>query len=64
LTLIKACAAVALIIAIQFALGVLTLLHQSPLALALTHQMVAVALLMLAVVLLHGLTGKNKVLSV
>ncbi len=60
----RACAGVAFIIAVQFTLGVLTLLHQSPLALALTHQMVAVALLMLAVVLLHGLTGKNKALDV
>jgi cytochrome c oxidase assembly protein subunit 15 len=64
LMLVKACAAVALTIAVQFALGVFTLLHQSPLALALTHQMVAVVLLMLAVVLLHGLTGKNKMLGV
>jgi heme a synthase len=47
---------VALFIAIQFSLGVLTLLHQAPLPLALVHQMCALALFGLSVTLLYRLT--------
>jgi heme a synthase len=51
----KVCLGVALVIAVQFTLGVLTLLHQVPLSLALLHQAVALLLFALAVALLHGL---------
>ncbi len=50
------CIRVALIIAVQFSLGVLTLLHQSPLWLALSHQFLAVILLAQAIVLMHAIT--------
>jgi cytochrome c oxidase assembly protein subunit 15 len=49
----RGCIGVALIIAVQFTLGVLTLLYQSPLMLALLHQIVAVVLLAYALMLLH-----------
>lgn len=51
----KVCSWVALLIACQFALGVLTLLGQVPLKLALSHQMMALALFAGAVMLLHRL---------
>lgn len=49
------CAAVTSVIAIQFILGVLTLLHMVPLSLALAHQMMALVLFTLAVLLWHGM---------
>jgi cytochrome c oxidase assembly protein subunit 15 len=49
----KVCAGVTAIIAVQFALGVATLLNQVPLALALAHQMTALLLFTAAVILLH-----------
>lgn len=49
----KSCAWVAAIIAGQFMLGVLTLLHQAPLDLALAHQMGALLLLTAAIILLY-----------
>lgn len=52
----RACKWVTLIIAVQFTLGVLTLLNQSPLTLALAHQMVAVFLLAQSIIVLHALT--------
>lgn len=51
----KAAAGVAVVIALQFALGVLTLIHAVPLPLALAHQMTALLLFALSVVLLHRL---------
>ncbi|MDE3015875.1 MAG: COX15/CtaA family protein [Pseudomonadota bacterium] len=48
----KVCAAVAAIIALQFMLGVATLLHQAPLPLALAHQMTALVLFTVAVIIL------------
>ncbi|MDX2113480.1 MAG: COX15/CtaA family protein [Alphaproteobacteria bacterium] len=50
----KATASVALIMLVQFALGVLTLIHHVPLNLALAHQMTALALLGVSVWLLYG----------
>jgi len=59
----KVCGWVALLIALQFALGVLTLLHQAPLTLAWMHQTVALLLFIIAVILMHKLchrdTGQN-----
>ncbi len=51
----KVCAGAAAILAAQFALGVLTLLHQVPLALALAHQMTALLLFTAGLILLHGI---------
>lgn len=48
------CAAVASLLALQFLLGVLTLVNAVPLHLALSHQMTALALFGAAVVLLYG----------
>lgn len=57
----KRCAAVAAVIGLQFTLGVLTLLHSAPLPLALAHQMMAVVLYLLAVILLYSLyQGKHQ----
>lgn len=53
----KVCGWVAAVIAFQFALGVATLMHMVPLPLALAHQMTALVLFTLAVVLLHKLKG-------
>ncbi|MCE2926537.1 MAG: COX15/CtaA family protein [Rickettsiales bacterium] len=50
----KASAAVALIMLVQFALGVFTLIYHVPLNLALAHQMTALALLGVSVWLLYG----------
>lgn len=52
----RGCIRVALIIAVQFTLGVLTLLNQSPLMLALIHQFVAVILLAQALIVAHAIT--------
>ena len=52
----KYCAFVLLAIAAQFSLGVLTLIHQAPLPLALAHQMTALILFALATGLMHSLT--------
>jgi cytochrome c oxidase assembly protein subunit 15 len=49
------CACIAAIIAVQFTLGVLTLLHQAPLDLALAHQMTALLLFTASVYMLHRL---------
>jgi len=58
---VKRATAVAVIIAVQFTLGVLTLIHQVPLELALAHQMTALLLFTLAVALLHSLTYVRKI---
>ena len=52
----KYCAYVLSVIALQFTLGVITLLQQAPLPLALAHQMTALLLFALAVALMHSLT--------
>lgn len=49
----KGCAVVTVILAMQFALGVVTLLHQAPLVLALAHQAVALLLFVASVILLY-----------
>ena len=51
--------AVALVMLLQFALGVFTLLHHVPLNLALAHQMTALALLGVCVCLLYRLVRLN-----
>jgi len=51
-------AAMALVLALQFILGVLTLVKAVPLALALKHQLVAVLLFGLSVTMLHRLEKK------
>jgi cytochrome c oxidase assembly protein subunit 15 len=51
----KVALGVALIIALQFTLGVATLLHQVPMSLALAHQMTALALFGLSIILLYQL---------
>jgi cytochrome c oxidase assembly protein subunit 15 len=51
----KVCFGVASIIVIQFALGVLTLVHVVPLPLALAHQATGLGLFTMAVLLLHAL---------
>jgi heme a synthase len=56
----RACIWVAFLLAVQFALGVLTLLYQAPLTLALIHQLVAVFLLCKALLLMHALTYEYK----
>jgi len=56
--LTKLAATIAAVIALQFTLGVLTLLHAVPLGLGLMHQMVAVLLFSVSVVMLHRL-GKR-----
>jgi cytochrome c oxidase assembly protein subunit 15 len=53
--LYKAFWAVAVVLVVQFILGVLTLLNMAPLDLALTHQMTALFLFAVAVKLLHTL---------
>lgn len=53
----KVCAALSAVIAVQFTLGVATLLHQVPLNLALAHQVTALMLFGIAVLLLHKVTG-------
>lgn len=55
------CFALLAVIAAQFTLGVLTLLWQVPLHLALAHQLCAVLLFSLAVIVLHKLTKKTEV---
>lgn len=52
----KLSAAILLVIALQVTLGVLTLIHQVPLPLALAHQMTALLLFALTTALLHDLT--------
>jgi len=54
----KVALAIAAIVALQFLLGVITLLNQAPLDLALAHQMMALVLFGLATAQLHALTGK------
>lgn len=56
----KACAGMAVIIAGQVTLGVLTLLHMVPLPLALAHQMTALLLFTAGLALAHAL-ARNKV---
>lgn len=51
----KECIGVALVLSAQFALGVFTLLHHVPLPLALMHQMTALLLFAVSVVLMHKL---------
>ncbi len=53
----KLCAAVALIIATQFALGVLTLLHMVPLPLAWLHQLTGLILFAAGIMLMHRLSA-------
>jgi cytochrome c oxidase assembly protein subunit 15 len=48
-------ASIAFVIALQFLLGVLTLVNEVPLSLGLIHQMTAVLLFMLSVVVMHRL---------
>lgn len=55
------CLLVAAVLAVQFALGVATLLLQVPLSLALIHQMTALLLFTVALVLLHRLRTAGKV---
>jgi cytochrome c oxidase assembly protein subunit 15 len=52
----KVCAAVAVVLGLQFALGVMTLLHQAPLHLAWAHQMTALLLFASSVTLLYKIT--------
>lgn len=54
----KECIGVTLVLFAQFALGVLTLLHHVPLPLALMHQMTALLLFAVSVVLLYGIKHK------
>jgi heme a synthase len=56
----KVCRGVAAVIAVQFVLGVLTLLHQVPLLLALAHQVTALLLFTIAVVLMHSLVAPGR----
>jgi len=56
----KVCAGVTLIIGVQFALGVLTLVNAVPLNLALLHQMTGMLLFVAAVVLLKRLSFLRK----
>lgn len=56
----RGCTRVALIIAVQFTLGVLTLLYQSPLTLALFHQLIAVFLLAQSLAVFHAMTYQYK----
>lgn len=53
--LVRHVAMLAVVLAVQFALGVLTLLHAVPLPLALAHQMTALLLFAAATHLLHGI---------
>lgn len=48
------------VLLVQFALGVLTLIHAAPLHLALTHQVVGVLLFAVTVILAHSLIGTKK----
>jgi cytochrome c oxidase assembly protein subunit 15 len=49
----------AIAITIQAAFGVITLLHQTPIALSLTHQGMAMVVLTIAVVHAHRLSARN-----
>jgi len=57
----KMCIGVALILAVQFTLGVATLLNLVPLPLALAHQMTALVLFAASVVLLHTLASARDI---
>ncbi len=57
----KICTIVALIILLQFTLGVFTLIYQVPLNIALAHQMTALLLWTVAVWLLYEITNKELV---
>lgn len=55
--LVKLAASLACVIALQITLGVLTLVNAVPLGLGMLHQMTAVALFVLSIVLLHKVMG-------
>jgi cytochrome c oxidase assembly protein subunit 15 len=50
-------------VALQAVLGIVTLLHQAPLPLALTHQMVAILVFTIAVVHAERLWHREKTLA-
>jgi cytochrome c oxidase assembly protein subunit 15 len=58
--LVRACAAMSLLLYTQFALGVLTLIHVTPLSLALPHQFMALMLFAGAIYLLYRLVDEVK----
>lgn len=55
--------AVVCVLCLQFILGMFALLHQVPLILGLAHQMTALLLFALSVVLLHGLNRLRRIVS-
>lgn len=57
----KACALLAAIIAVQFVLGVATLLNAAPLPLALAHQMTALLLFTVSVIVMYRLTEEKNI---